>query len=793
MKVGIELRYITTGTSGGIAPLVRHLLGPLFELSPDDEFVVFCTIFNRSLLRDDLPNVRFVVLPCLGFFEEAARLASEEKIDVFFRGYPVEDSFRFPVGRQVVVVPDMQHEFLPDFFEKEVLRSRRTAFNRFLSGAGAVVTISEHARRTIVEHPWTRCPRIVVAPPALAPDFASAAGTAPQSPDEGARGGYFLFPANCWPHKNHRGLLEAFRRFRARTSGDVRLVLTGHPEGWPDLRRSFPDLPVEHLGFVPPESLTALMKGARALTFFSLFEGFGMPLLEAFALGTPVICSDRTSLPEVGGDAVLSCDPTDPEAMSVLMERVTAEPALRRQMVEKGRLRLGLFSWQRSAETVRAALQDVARDVNRVPTHPPGISHLDEAPLVSIVTPSFNQGRFLKRTIDSVLGQTYPRIEYIVRDGGSNDGSIDILKSYGSRFRWVAEKDAGQSDALRKGFGEASGDVLAYLNSDDVLLPDAVARAVEHFRRRPLCDVVYGRARYIDEDDGPLGDYRTAEYSFARLMEDCCICQPAAFWRKRIADVAGPFRVDLHFVMDFEYWLRIDRAGGTIESIPDFLACSRLYPGTKTLSGRAEIYREIFQVSREHGGYVHLNYYYGLWNHRIEEGRPGLFRLFPASPRLSHLLARTHARWDHRSRLPNRIATEWRRTRAARKDLRWVNGLSHDNWVGPILTVRIPAGQGRRSGSIRGLSPVDATARITAGSGALHPVTIPAGRPTTLEVPLQGGAGDTVTIRFSSSVADAAGRHRSFFLEGTDLFSEHDVISAGPVSSVAKAYARLVR
>src|SRR3954467_14302963 len=117
-----------------------------------------------------------------------------------------------------------------------------------------------------------------------------------------------------------------------------------------------------------------------------------------------------------------------------------------------------------------------------------------DAPLVSIVTPSFNQGRFLGRTIDSVLGQDYPHVEYLVVDGGSTDETLAILRSYGDRVRWLSEADAGQTAAINKGFQRTSGKIVGYLNSDDVLLPEAVATVVEYLRNHPECDLVYGDA-----------------------------------------------------------------------------------------------------------------------------------------------------------------------------------------------------------------------------------------------------------------------------------------------------------
>ena len=132
---------------------------------------------------------------------------------------------------------------------------------------------------------------------------------------------------------------------------------------------------------------------------------------------------------------------------------------------------------------------------------------------------------------------------------------------------------------------QARGEIRAYLNSDDLFRPGAVSRVVEHFAERPACDLVYGRDALIDAAGRFLGMFPTAEYSFETLADCCCISQPAAFWRKRLADTIGPFDESLHLVMDYEYWLRAGAAGMALEHIPDVLAHTRMHRQTKT-SGR---------------------------------------------------------------------------------------------------------------------------------------------------------------------------------------------------------------
>jgi glycosyltransferase involved in cell wall biosynthesis len=221
------------------------------------------------------------------------------------------------------------------------------------------------------------------------------------------------------------------------------------------------------------------------------------------------------------------------------------------------------------------------------------------------VTPSFQQGRFLRRTIDSVLAQDYPHIEYRVVDGGSTDETIDVLKSYGDRFPWVCEKDRGQAHAINKGLAEATGQIRAYLNSDDLLRPGAVREAVELFRRHPSCDLVYGRGAHIDEADELIRFYPTKPYSFENLMETCCISQPSAFWRSRIGDLVGDFDESYGFALDYDYWLRIAKAGGRIMDADGVWSATRMHAEAKTCGGsRDRIYAEIWRTSTEHGGYV---------------------------------------------------------------------------------------------------------------------------------------------------------------------------------------------
>lgn len=275
-------------------------------------------------------------------------------------------------------------------------------------------------------------------------------------------------------------------------------------------------------------------------------------------------------------------------------------------------------------------------------------------PLVSIVTPSYNQGKYLRRAIDSVLRQDYPHIEYFVIDGGSRDDSVEILKSYGDRLRWVSEPDRGQCDAINKGFALARGSLWGFLCSDDLLLPGAVATAVRHLENRPHCDLVYGRAYWIDASDRVTGLYDTEDFSPGRLGKTCFICQPAAFWRREIAERVGPLNVRLHFSLDYEYWLRMVRAGARFEHIPEIMACSRLHTGSKTIFDRQSVFRANIDVCTAQLGYADIGHFRGLWHHRTRERKDGWPRHFRGVPKfigaMSYLHWGAHNGWHYVSR-----------------------------------------------------------------------------------------------------------------------------------------------
>jgi glycosyltransferase involved in cell wall biosynthesis len=256
---------------------------------------------------------------------------------------------------------------------------------------------------------------------------------------------------------------------------------------------------------------------------------------------------------------------------------------------------------------------------------------VSQQPLVSIVTPGYNMAGFLEETIDSVLGQDYPNIEYIVMDGGSTDGTVDLLRRYEGRLQWVSERDSGQSDAVNKGFLRSRGEIFAFLNADDTYLPGAVSAAVQALVAEPEIGAVYGEAYYTREDGSILRRYPTDPFDAKRLNSLCYICQPASFIRSSVFREVGMLNRDLHLTLDYDLWLRIAKKY-PLRKIDEYLATSRMYADNKTLSRRGDSFREIIEITKHHCGYVPLNWLYGYagW---LLDGKDGFYEPSPATPR----------------------------------------------------------------------------------------------------------------------------------------------------------------
>jgi glycosyltransferase involved in cell wall biosynthesis len=225
-------------------------------------------------------------------------------------------------------------------------------------------------------------------------------------------------------------------------------------------------------------------------------------------------------------------------------------------------------------------------------------------PTVSIITPSFNQARYLEATIQSVLTQDYPRIEYIIVDGGSTDGSADVIQKYADKLAWwVSEKDKGQTDAINKGFARATGQILAWLNSDDTYEAGAVGKAVKYFIEHPEVGMVYADCNFINENGNVIGKFGAAQTDYRRLREGYVhIPQQTMFFRAELWQQVGPLDPSFYFAMDYDLWTRIAAKSEMKYLAGQTWANFRMHTSGKSVAADDRCWPEMLKVHYRDGG-----------------------------------------------------------------------------------------------------------------------------------------------------------------------------------------------
>lgn len=258
---------------------------------------------------------------------------------------------------------------------------------------------------------------------------------------------------------------------------------------------------------------------------------------------------------------------------------------------------------------------------------------MEELPLISVITPSYNQAKYIKETIESVHTQNYPNIEHLVIDGGSTDGTMEILQSYaylGHRFRYVSESDRGQSHAINKGLAMAKGEVIGWLNSDDTYLPGALRKAAVAFRKNPQWGIVYGKALYINEASQVIKACYVEPFKPNRLFEGCIIAQPAAFLRKEVFTRLGGVEESLQFCMDYDLWIRASKEC-TLGFIDDYLANSRQHDQCKSIVQWADIgLPEVMETCKRHYGAISNEWIIEYLRNHKQRGPLWMLRQFKA-------------------------------------------------------------------------------------------------------------------------------------------------------------------
>lgn len=225
----------------------------------------------------------------------------------------------------------------------------------------------------------------------------------------------------------------------------------------------------------------------------------------------------------------------------------------------------------------------------------------------SIIIPTYNQGEYIGRTLDSILEQKYPKTEIIVLDAMSTDKTAKVLSKYGEKIFWLREPDRGQAHAINKGLRMSSGDIVAYLNSDDTYEANTLVLVNNFFMANPNAKFVYGHGPLIDPKDKKIGMYNTRTMTRESLAQSCGISQPTAFWRREITNKVGYFNESYRFTMDYEYWIRVAKKYD-LHFVDAPLANTRIHHAAKTSKFRHQLHAEAVRAVREHYGYVHQDW-----------------------------------------------------------------------------------------------------------------------------------------------------------------------------------------
>ena len=220
-------------------------------------------------------------------------------------------------------------------------------------------------------------------------------------------------------------------------------------------------------------------------------------------------------------------------------------------------------------------------------------------PLVSIITPSFNQGAFLERTLLSVLNQDYPNLEHWVIDGGSTDNSLEIIKRYADKLAgWVSEKDRGQADGINKGFAKATGEIIGWLNSDDLYYPGAIAGAVEAFQQNPEASFVFSDVESVDEHGNAFNLMHYGDWKLTDLMTFKIIGQPGVFMRRDVLEQAGFLDLSYNYLLDVQLWLRMAAIAEPHYVPGKVWAAARIHSDAKNVAHAEKFGEEAFRVAK---------------------------------------------------------------------------------------------------------------------------------------------------------------------------------------------------
>lgn len=620
MKIGINIIGLFPGKNGGAEQYIRNIVE---TLNRNREIDVFLFVNDEALPTFEENETLHLFVINLGPLQDSELNYYIDllSLDVWFCPlfHLVPHECSIPT---VVAVFDIQQEFFPQNFSKQELKMRRVETSYTMENADLILTISEFSKRTIIEK--FRLPEEKIRVTYLDADLCfedPIDETLMKEIKNKLPTEYIFYPANSWPHKNHLRLIKAYKILKDKYGISFKMVFTGDQKQEKKNIENFIAKnnlrdDIVYLGYLEQRLMPYVYMNAKMVVFPSLFEGFGIPLVEAMKVGVPLACSNSASIPEIAGDAAIYFDAEDINDIAYKIYKLYCDEVTQSRLKENAKKRKAIFSWENCANQTMQELGGVCiiqEEKDMIAT-----------PLVSVITPSYNQGEFIRETIDSVLEQDYSNIEYIVMDGGSTDETVDILKEYGEKIVWCSEKDEGQADAVNKGLKIARGKIIGWLNSDDTYCDGAIERVVSFFNTHPKVDMVYGEGYYIDKEGNVTDRYLTERYDKKRLAETCIICQPSAFFRREFVETVGGLDKNLQLCMDYDLWMKMAQQG-RIAYIPFYLANSRMYEENKTMSRRNEVYREVCRTVKKYYGYVPHTWIIGYAHHLCDGRKKFLF------------------------------------------------------------------------------------------------------------------------------------------------------------------------
>ncbi|MCD6290630.1 MAG: glycosyltransferase, partial [Anaerolineae bacterium] len=507
--------------------------------------------------------------------EMLTRVCADLGADVFLSTYYT----RAPGVRNVLMIYDL----IPEIFGFDLTQPEWLSKRRAIENADSFVTISHSTRKDLSRIYGIQPERIAVAHCGVSPEFHPVGREAVENFMErhGIRQPYFLLVGNRGSYKNSAVFFRSLSRFDGRDQVQI-LLVGGEPRLLPDEANCARECRITFARWLPDEELVAAYSGALALIYPSRYEGFGLPVLEAMACGCPVITSRCSSLPEVGGDAVLYVDPDSEEEMLAALRDVM-NPDVRVQKAASGVERARRFTWSAMARSVVAAVVDGQRATKALgagKTRAEGKSSVDlrresgggrdgEVPryLVSAIVSVYNAERFIRGCLEDLEAQTIAdRLEIVVVDTGSEQNERAIVEEFQRRYDNIVYVRTPRRESIyaawNRGIRLAQGKYITNANADDRHRKDAFERMVEVLEARPDIALVYANV-YITETENEtfenhtrVGAYRWLDFDPLKLTEACFI-GPQPMWRKSIHEKYGYFDESFESAGDWEFWLRI--------------------------------------------------------------------------------------------------------------------------------------------------------------------------------------------------------------------------------------------